>query len=65
MFHDLLAPVGGGSFSRFFTCCGHKAIASGREPMLDSAAMSASARQLFATLGDLPLPGSLALLLRR
>jgi len=27
--------------------------------------MSASARQLFATLGDLPLPGSLALLLRR
>jgi hypothetical protein len=33
--------------------------------MLDSFAMRASAHQLFATLGDLPLPGSLALLLRR
>jgi hypothetical protein len=61
----ICSPRLGELISRFFACCGHKAIASGTEPMLDSAAMRASARQLFATLGILPLPGSLALLLRR
>jgi len=42
-----------------------RAIAPGTEPVLDSAAMCASAYQLFATRCGLPLPGSLALLLRR
>jgi hypothetical protein len=44
---------------------GRGAIAPNMAPMLDSEAMCASVRKVFDTSRSLPLPGSLALLLRR
>jgi hypothetical protein len=65
----LLARLGVAPILGFFAGHGKKAgrapIAPNMAPMLDSEAMCAPARKKFDTSRSLPLPGSLALLLRR